>query len=242
MTSRPLYHLLDVCFELSPDFALRIDDWQHSAGQTLCLVGPTGAGKTTFLKVLTGLISLQTGSIEFDGHGWSQGVASLDDSRRIALVPQRPLLLSRSVRANVEYGLQLRGFRADDWINELLHRLGLEKLAAKSARTLSGGQTQLVAIARALALRPTVLLLDEPTANLDPASVGLVEQVLEEMRQRHRTTLIWATHNMFQARRVADRVALLLAGRIVEISARDDFFHRPVDPRTQDFVNGRMVY
>jgi tungstate transport system ATP-binding protein len=242
MTSPPLYHLTNACRELSPEFSLQIDDWQHSAGQTLCLVGPTGAGKTTFLRVLTGLVELQSGVMEFEGHAWPQGLAPLDDSRRIALVPQRPVLLSRSVRANLDYGLRLRGIRDDDLLDNLLHRLGLQKLANKSAQTLSGGQVQLVAIGRALAVCPTVLLLDEPTANLDPACVQLVEQILEEWRQRYQTTLIWATHNMFQARRVADRVALLLDGRMVEVAARDDFFQRPVDPRTQDFVNGRMVY
>lgn len=242
MTSIPLYRLSKACRELSPEFSLRIDDWQHSSGQTLCLVGPTGAGKTTFLRMLTGLIAIQTGSIEFEGRAWPEGLAPLDDSRRVAMVPQRPLLLSQTVRANLEYGLRLRGLRTDDVVDDLLHRLGLETLAAKSALRLSGGQIQLVAIARALVLRPTALLLDEPTANLDPACVALVERILEEWRQRHQTTFIWATHNMFQARRVADRVALLLNGQMIEVSARDDFFERPTDPRTQDFVNGRMVY
>jgi tungstate transport system ATP-binding protein len=242
MTSIPLYRLSKASRELSPEFSLRIDDWQHSSGQTLCLVGPTGAGKTTFLKMLTGLISLQTGSIDFEGRAWPKGLAPLNDSRRIVMVPQRPLLLSQTVRANLEYGLRLRGLRADDVVEELLHRLGLEALAAKSALELSGGQVQLVAIARALVVRPTVLLLDEPTANLDPACVAMVERILEEWRHRHQATFIWATHNMFQARRAADRVALLLNGQMVEISSRDDFFERPADPRTQDFVNGKMVY
>ncbi len=242
MTSVPIYRLQQVHRVLSPAFSLRIDDWGHTQGTTLCLVGPTGAGKTTFLRVLTGLTEIQGGSIEFDGRQWSAGLGSLNDVRRIAMVPQRPLLLSRSVRANLEYGLRLRGLTDDDGISELLERLGLEKLAEKSAQTLSGGQIQLVALGRALVLQPKVLLLDEPTANLDPACVALIEQVLEEWRRRYQTTLIWATHNMFQAQRVADRVALFLDGRIVEIAAREEFFHRPVDRRTQDFVAGRMVY
>lgn len=242
MTRIPIYRLIEARREVNAEFSLNVDEWEHSSGQTLCLVGPTGAGKTTFLKMLTGLNEIQCGSIEFDGRVWQKGIAPLVDSRRIALVPQRPVLLTRSVRDNLQYGLRLRGIRSEEVVDELLNRLGMEKLAARSAQSLSGGQVQLVALARALVLRPNVLLLDEPTANLDPAGVGMVEQILEEWRIHHQTTLIWATHNMFQARRVADRIALLLNGRIVENSTRDDFFQRPVDPRTQDFVNGRMVY
>lgn len=242
MTRIPLYRLTKTRREVNAEFSLNVDDWQHSSGQTFCLVGPTGAGKTTFLKMMTGLIEIQCGSIEFEGRAWQKGIAPLADSRQIAMVPQRPVLLTRSVRDNLAYGLRLRGIRSEDVVDELLRRLGLAKLGARSAQSLSGGQIQLVALARALVLRPSVLLLDEPTANLDPAGVGMVEQILEEWRSHHQTTLIWATHNMFQARRVADRIGLLLNGQMIENSTRDDFFQRPVDPRTQDFVNGRMVY
>ena len=242
MITEPVYRLRQVCRVLGTTFSLTIDDWEHARGETLCIVGPTGAGKTTFLRMLTGLTSIQGGSIEFDGHEWPNGLASLSDVRQIAMVPQRPILLSRSVRANLEYGLRLRGITSEDRVSELLHCLGLAKLASKSAQTLSGGQVQLVALGRALVLQPKILLLDEPTANLDPGYVALVEHVLDEWRERYQTTLIWATHNMFQAQRVGDRVGLLLDGRIVEVALREEFFHRPIDPRTRDFVQGKMVY
>jgi tungstate transport system ATP-binding protein len=147
------------------------------------------------------------------------------------------------VRENVEYGLKLRGIsqrhaRADS----LLKRLGLDGLASRTARTLSGGETQLVALARALAIEPDVLLLDEPTANLDPARVGLVETVLKEVHRQNGTTIVMATHNLFQAQRVAGRVFLLLDGLLIEDAPTDKFFHAPADPRTAAFVRGEMVY
>lgn len=242
MTPPSLFRLQHVRLARGAGFTLAIDEWSHPDGETLCLVGPTGAGKTTLLRLLTGLMPLDSGRLEYHGRGWPNGVAPLDDVRGITLVPQRPILLSRSVRANLEYGLRLRGITAHDKVEAMLQRLGLSKLARQSAHTLSGGQMQLVALGRALVLEPKVLLLDEPTANLDPGYVELVEQVLAEWRRRHRTTLIWATHNLFQAQRVADRVGLMLCGQMVENAPREDFFQRPADPRTADFVQGRMVY
>ncbi|NOX52856.1 MAG: phosphate ABC transporter ATP-binding protein, partial [Planctomycetes bacterium] len=101
---------------------------------------------------------------------------------------------------------------------------------------------QLVALARALVLEPDLLLLDEPTANLDPAHVALVEEAIAEDHQRRGTTVVWATHNLFQARRVAERVGLLLNGQLIEVASTQTFFDAPSDPRTADFVQGKMVY
>jgi tungstate transport system ATP-binding protein len=118
----------------------------------------------------------------------------------------------------------------------------LSKIASQSAQTLSGGQTQLVALARSLVIEPDVLLLDEPTAHLDPAHVALVEETIRQFQQERQTTIVWATHNLFQARRVADRTALLLNGQLVEVAPTEEFFKNPSDSRTAEFVQGRMVY
>ena len=99
-----------------------------------------------------------------------------------------------------------------------------------------------MALARALAVEPDVLLLDEPTAHLDPARVALVKEAVDEFRRQRQATVVWATHNLFQARRVAQRVALLLDGRLVEVAPTQTFFERPSDPRTADFVQGKMIY
>jgi tungstate transport system ATP-binding protein len=164
-------------------------------------------------------------------------------SRRVTTVFQRPLLLNRSVRANVSYGLRLRGQRnSTHRIEMALDQVGLTTMARQPARTLSGGEAQRVALARAMVLQPDVLLLDEPTANLDPYNVGLIEDITRTLNRERGTTLVLVTHNVFQAKRLAHRVALLLEGQIVEITGVDTFFESSRDPRTAAFVRGEMVY
>jgi tungstate transport system ATP-binding protein len=222
---------------------LQVDGLEIRSGEVHCLLGPTGAGKSTLLRLLAGLETPAAGRILFGDGGRAVPDLPLEVRRRITLVFQRPLLLTGTVRANVAYGLWLRGRgRHAPVVEAMLDRLKLTGLAGRSARTLSGGETQLVALARALVLEPDVLLLDEPTANLDPARVALVEEVVGKARRQGGITVVWATHNLFQARRVAGRVALLLDGRLVEAAATEEFFNNPRDPRTAAFVRGEMVY
>jgi tungstate transport system ATP-binding protein len=240
----PLFQLRQVRKEYGDTVAVDVGSHDVPTGEILCLLGPTGAGKSTLLRLLAAVERSTTGDIFFQGNSLRIESLPLSTRRYITMVFQRPLLLTRTVRSNVEYGLRMRDgkdFSAGK-VDRILELLGLSKLAAQSARTLSGGQTQLVALARALVLEPNVLLLDEPTANLDPAHVALVERVIQEDFQQRRTSVVWATHNLFQARRIAQRVALILNGRLVEVAPNDLFFHSPSDPRTSDFVEGKMVY
>jgi tungstate transport system ATP-binding protein len=118
----------------------------------------------------------------------------------------------------------------------------MEKLAHSQVRTLSGGEAQRVALARALVIEPRVLLLDEPTANLDPYNISLIEDVVREVNNEKKTTVVLVTHNIFQAKRLANRVGLLLTGSLIELATSHDFFENPRDPRTKAFVSGEMVY
>jgi len=235
------YRLERVAKRQGGSFVLDIPALDVFRGKIFCLLGPTGAGKTTLLRLLSGLEPYHQGLISFQGHTLN-GNFSLSVQRRITMVHQQPILLTGSVRWNVGYGLRIRRAEETTRVDQVLRRLDLHPIASQSATTLSGGQGQLVALARAMVLDTDVLLLDEPTANLDPARVALVEEAIAEYRQERQVTVVWATHNLFQARRVADRVGLLLNGKTVEVCETEDFFERPQDPRTRLFVQGKMVY
>lgn len=223
---------------------LQVDHLDIHRGAVLALVGPSGAGKSTLLRLLNFLEPPTQGNIRFlDQDLPPEGTVPLKLRRRVTTVFQRPILLNRSVWDNVAYGLQLRGQRnSDDKIQETLEQVGLAALSNQRARTLSGGEAQRVALARAMVLQPDVLLLDEPTANLDPYNVGLIEDIVQNLNRQQGTTLVLVTHNVFQARRLAERVALLLEGQIIEVASAETFFNAPHDPRTSAFVRGDMVY
>jgi tungstate transport system ATP-binding protein len=243
MTDATLYRLRDLHKSHGSTFALHIHQLDVRRGEVLGLLGPTGAGKSTLLRLLVGLEKPTGGDIRFNGSPLVSTDLPLPTRRRMTLVHQHPLLLTGTVRLNVEYGLRLRGSRdATRKVDEVLDRLGLTKIAPQSAQTLSGGQVQLVALARALVIEPDVLLLDEPTAHLDPAHVAQVEGMIHQVQEESHTTIVWATHNLFQARRVAERAALLLNGQLVEVAPTEEFFTNPSGLRTADFVHGRMVY
>jgi tungstate transport system ATP-binding protein len=242
LSESALYRLENVTKRYGERTVLRIDRLEIGAGELVCLLGPTGAGKSTLLRLLGGLEPPSAGQLWFRACALN-GRLPTEIQRRFTLIFQKPLLLNESVTCNVEYGLRLQGLHdRHTKVEALLDRLNLRGLAAQPAQKLSGGETQLVALARGLVLETEVLLLDEPTAHLDPARVALVEEVVREAHQRRGTTIVWATHNIFQARRLAQRVALLLNGELVEIARVHDFFEAPRDPRSGAFVRGEMIY
>lgn len=222
---------------------LDIEDLQVRRGEILAVVGPSGAGKSTLLRLLNFLEFPDHGNLKFQGQPILPGNVPLSLRRQVTTVFQHPALLATNVFRNVALGLELRGERdSRRKVREILGRLGLMEYSHSSASSLSGGEAQRVALARALVVQPTVLLLDEPTANLDPYNVGLIEQVIREINQQRRTTIVLVTHHIFQAKRLAQRVALLLGGKIIEVAEPQCFFEAPHDVRTKAFVRGEMVY
>lgn len=224
-------------------FRLSIPGMEVNKGEVIAVIGPTGSGKSTLLRLLAGLDVADRGILTIQGENVSPQGIRHEKMRRMTLVPQAAQLLKGSVRYNVEFGLRLRGpLETDNLVDNVLERLGLAAIVNQHTETLSGGQVQLVALARALVLQPDILLLDEPTAHLDPAHVSRAEEMVREVQKQTGATVIWATHNHFQARRVSDRTALLLDGELIEMAETEQLFSQPADRRTGEFLQGEMVY
>ena len=202
------------------------------------IMGPNGAGKSLLLRLLHGLLTPTEGEI-----CWGE-TPRVDQARqRQALVFQRPVLLRRSVEANLCFALKLRRYTRAEREERLRHTLelaSLSHLADRPARVLSQGEQQRVAVARALALEPEVLLLDEPTVSLDPISVEAIEELILAVHRRG-TKIILVTHDMAQARRLADEVVFLEQGRVVEHSLALQFFQQPSAATTHIYGSSRVV-
>lgn len=210
-------------------------------GGLLQVLGANGSGKTTLLRVLALLLAPDEGQVRLDGVRSLPGDAALQ--RRIGWMGQKPLVFRASAADNVAYGLRARGEPDDEVVARVrpaMEHLGLWELRDAPARTLSGGEQQRVAFARAMVLRPSLLLLDEATANLDPANVGVLEREVRRVAAQG-ATVVATTHDLAQARRLADRVALLLRGRVVEEAAAKDFFEAPASPEAKAFLRGELV-
>jgi len=222
---------------------LRIPRLDVSKGELLALVGPSGAGKSTLLRLLNYLERPSSGQVRFHGEAYTPEGIPLNLRRRITTVFQQPLLLDMSVRRNVAYGLQMRGERNGNMrTDEALEAVGLSHLADARASTLSGGEAQRVSLARALVLHPEVLLLDEPTSNLDPANVRIIEEIITTANRAYGATIVIITHNVWQARRLAQRIAFLYDGELLEQAPVDQFFESPQHPQTAAFLKGDLVY
>lgn len=229
-----------------PKTVLRGIDGEVQPGEILGIVGPSGSGKTTALRLLDLLDAPDRGQILYRGERFSVGTPeALAQRRRMALVMQNPACFRASVMENVSFGLWLRGRPPEEIRGRVfaaLESVGLLEAAHQRADLLSGGEQQRVAFARAAILNPEVLLLDEFTANLDPANVRLLEDAILRYRRESGCAVVAVTHNLFQAKRIADRVALLLDGRFVEVSRNPDFFENPRTPEARAFLSGEMPY
>jgi len=202
------------------------------------ILGPNGAGKTLLLRVMANLVTPDSGSVR-----WSHAVADRARAPKIGFVFQKPVMLRRSVLANVIYALAAVGRARGECearAHEILRLASLDHLAASPARLLSGGEQQRLALARALATEPEVLLLDEPASSLDPAAALAIEEFIETVRARG-TRLVLVTHDIGQARRLADTVLFMHHGRIVERAPSAEFFEAPRQESARAFIEGRIV-
>jgi tungstate transport system ATP-binding protein len=205
-------------------------------GRRLVILGPNGAGKSLLLRICHGLLAPSAGRV-------SWAVPDLA-ARHQAMVFQRPVMLRRSVRANIEHALGLagvpRGARRSR-TSAALEKFGLAAMAGRPARLLSGGEQQRLAIARTWALRPEILFLDEPTAQLDPAATRCIETVIGDLG-REGLTIVMTTHDLGQARRLADDIAFLHFGRLVEAGPAARFFEEPTSAEAKAFLAGELFW
>ncbi|UUZ64463.1 phosphate ABC transporter ATP-binding protein [Polaromonas sp. P1-6] len=226
-----LFNLQSATVQFGPVNALTACTLRVKAGERLALVGSNGSGKSTLLRTLHGLIRPVSGSFQQDALA------------RQAMLFQRPYMLRASVLNNVALGLWLGGLpwkQAREQALQALERVGLADLAGRNAKTLSGGQQQRVALARAWACKPQVLLLDEPTASLDPTAKREVERLMAEFSDAG-MTLIFSSHNLGQVKRLASRVIYLEQGQLVADLPTDAFFNGPLPAAAALFLRGELA-
>lgn len=210
-------------------------DLDLNAGSITMIMGPNGAGKSLLLRLLHGMITPTSGSVTWSGAALSEAMR-----RRQAMVFQRPVLLRRSVAANIDFVLGLRGPADKAKRDLILEHADLLAQAKQPARLLSGGEQQRLALARALAIEPDVLFLDEPTASLDPASTLRIEQIVQAAH-RSGTKIVFITHDFGQAKRLAGDIVFMHRGRVLEHVPAQQFFEKPKTEQGADFLAGRIV-
>lgn len=231
--------------------ALKDVNMKISERTITAFIGPSGCGKSTFLKTLNRMNDLVPdckieGKILLDGQDIYRNFDVNDLRRDVGMVFQKPNPFPMSIYDNIAYGPRTHGIKNRSKLDEIVEQ-SLREAAIwdevkdrlkKSALALSGGQQQRICIARALAVKPSVLLMDEPTSALDPISTTKVEDLVARLKEHY--TIVIVTHNMQQAARVSDKTAFFLLGEVVEYGATEEIFSMPKDKRTEDYITGRF--
>lgn len=231
----------------SKDISLQINErtildnitFEFGQGKIYGIIGPNGAGKSSFLKIITGFVNPTSGNVYFENKVISE------PQQNIAVVWQKPYMLRTTVYKNIAYGLKIRGLKKDEIkekVNEVVEIFELNNIINQRAVSLSGGEMAKVAIARAVATSPELLILDEPTASLDPKNILDIEKIIVNLKQRYNMTIILVTHNMFQAKRIADETLFFHSGRLIEAQTTTKLFANPLNILTEEFISGEGNY
>jgi len=219
---------------------LKETDLAIRKGEIFTFIGPSGSGKTTLIRLIDLLDQPTSGKIFFDGTDTDgSGQERLAIRRRMGMVFQKPAVLNTTVATNVAFGLKFRGVpeaEAQKKVRAALEMVGLPDLTNRRAVTLSGGEMQRVALARAMVTEPELLLLDEPTANLDPVSSDLIEDLIVRINKESGITIIMSTHDLIQGQRLADRIGVIMNGRLVQTGSAGDIFYQPGAKEIARFV------
>jgi len=236
----PLVETVDLYRKYDGQDILKNINLKVDKGEVFALIGPTGAGKTTLLRLIDLLEMPTSGKIYFAGRDAAKSSkVRFQMRRRMAFVLQKPVVFNASIYDNIACGLKWRGVKKNNIrqrVGAILEMIGLSAYQDRNARTLSGGEAQRVAIARAVVTEPEVLLLDEPTANLDPLSVAKIEELITGIIHRYGTTIIMATHDMPQGQRLAGRIGVLINGKILQAGDPREVFASPRSREVAEFV------
>ena len=235
-----LIETVDLCQRYGERDILKNINIKVDKGEVFALIGPTGAGKTTLLRLIDLLDTPTSGRIYFDRLDTTESAKlRLEVRRRMAFVIQKPVVFNTSVYDTLAYGLKWRRVEKSSLrqrVNSILELVALSEYKDRNARTLSGGEVQRVAIARALAIEPELLLLDEPTANLDPVSTLKIEELITNIIHRYETTIIMATHDISQGQRLANRIGVLINGEIHQTGGLMDVLTSPGNREVAEFI------
>jgi len=233
-----LISIQDLLIQRNGRDVLNIHSLQIKRGETLAIVGPNGAGKSTLLLALAHLIKPVRGQITFNGTPISQ-IDELEYRRKLAFVFQDPLLMDMSVEDNIALGLKFRGVKNfHERVIQWSKAMGVESLLRRRAGQLSGGEAQRVSLARAFVLDPELLLMDEPFSAVDPQTrAQLIKDLSKVLSKDHRTTIL-VTHNLKEAARVGDRVAVIINGELKQVGEPKEIKATPVDKSVKDFLKG----
>lgn len=241
------YRQLKVSFDYRDVLSIQHLDIQ--AGKRYAVVGPSGSGKSTFLR-LTNLLERPTsGRLTLfeepcPEKGYSRG-QQLYIQRQMVYVSQKPIMFDTTVEENIAMGLKYRKMKKneiEDRIEQVLKDVGLSGYAKRRASTLSGGEAQRIALARALVIEPKLLLLDEPTSNLDPINIEIIESAVNQIHAQMGVSVVMVTHNLQQAKRIGDEIIFIHQGKVFEKQRKDQFFEAPSVQEMADFISGRMIY
>ncbi len=220
--------------------ALNSISLEVQGSKIIVLLGVNGAGKTTLMRIMSGLENADSGQLLFN----NQSIDCKSLRRVSTLVFQKSAMFSTNVYDNLAYGLRIRKVPKDQIkqkVAEALQAVRLSGFEKRRAKKTSGGEQQRLALARAFLLEPHVLLLDEPTANLDPNSASIIERAIVDRKNSERI-IVMATHNLTQARRIADEIVHIYNGNIVEVAKTEDFFDNPKSEVSRKFVNGELEF
>jgi len=218
---------------------LDIPQMEFQEGCLWGILGPNGSGKTTLVRIIAGILDCCSGNVLYGGSGYDESI-----KRSMTLVFQKPYLIRTTVFENIAYPLRVRGYsegEINSRVVEMIDSFKIQSIRDQKAWTLSGGEAQKVALARALVFKPRILILDEPTSNIDPESIMLLEERILDYYRKEKPTILMVTHNIQQAKRLCNRIAFMNEGKIIDSGSPSEIFGPGAIPKIKEFIKKGLI-